>query len=77
MAELMPALLIGHGNPMNAHAGEPLHAAVAAIGATLPMPKATFSVGPLVHRRRGRHCEHSAEDDPRFRGLSARAIASV
>ena len=28
MAERMPALFIGHGNPMNAPAGEPLYAAV-------------------------------------------------
>ena len=28
MAERMPALFIGHGNPMNALAGEPLYAAV-------------------------------------------------
>ena len=37
----------------------------------------TFGVGPLVHRRRSRHREHRAEDDPRLRRLSARTVSGA
>src|ERR1700674_700515 len=78
MAERMPALFIGHGNPMNALLVNPYTQRWASIGATLPKAEGnTFGVGPLVHRRRSRHREHRAEDDPRFRRLSSRAISGA
>src|SRR5580658_10863260 len=59
-------------------AGEPLYAAVG-IDRRDPAEAEgnTFGVGPLVHRRRSRYREHRAEDDPRFRRLSARAISGA
>ncbi len=44
MAERMPALFIGHGNPMNALLVNPYTQRWAAIGAALPKPKAILSV---------------------------------
>ena len=44
MAERMPALFIGHGNPMNALLVNSYTQRWAAIGATLPKPKAILSV---------------------------------
>jgi 4,5-DOPA dioxygenase extradiol len=44
MPERMPALFIGHGNPMNALLVNPYTQRWAAIGATLPKPKAILSV---------------------------------
>ena len=44
MAERMPALFIGHGNPMNALLVNFYTQRWAAIGATLPKPKAILSV---------------------------------
>jgi len=44
MAERMPALFIGHGNPMNALLVNSYTLRWAAIGATLPKPKAILSV---------------------------------
>jgi len=44
MAERMPALFIGHGNPMNALQVNPYTQRWASIGATLPKPKAILSV---------------------------------
>jgi hypothetical protein len=44
MAERMPALFIGHGNPMNALLVNPYTQRWAAIGATLRKPKAILSV---------------------------------
>jgi len=44
MAERMPALFIGHGYPMNALLVNPYRQRWAAIGATLPKPKAILSV---------------------------------
>jgi len=40
MAERMPGLFIGHGNPMNALLVNPYTQRWAAIGATRPQPKA-------------------------------------
>ena len=78
MAERMPALFIGHGYPMNALLVNPYTQRWATIGATLAEAEGnTFGVGPLVHRRRSCHRGHRAEDDPRFRRLSARAKAVV
>ena len=44
MAGRMPALFIGHGNPMNALLVNPYTQRWAAIGTTLPRPKAILSV---------------------------------
>jgi 4,5-DOPA dioxygenase extradiol len=44
MAERMPAVFIGHGNPMNALLVNAYTQRWAAIGATLPKPKAILSV---------------------------------
>jgi 4,5-DOPA dioxygenase extradiol len=44
MAERMPALFIGHGNPMNALLVNPYTQRWAGIGAALPRPKAILSV---------------------------------
>ena len=44
MAERMPALFIGHGNPMNALLVNPYTQRWAAIGMTLPKPKGILSV---------------------------------
>ncbi len=44
MAERMPALFIGHGNPMNALLVNPYTQRWAAIGAALPKPRAILSV---------------------------------
>ena len=44
MAERMPALFIGHGNPMNALLVNPYTQRWAAIGGTLPKPKAILSL---------------------------------
>jgi 4,5-DOPA dioxygenase extradiol len=44
MGGRMPALFIGHGNPMNALLANPYTQRWAAIGATLPRPKAILSV---------------------------------
>jgi hypothetical protein len=44
MAERMPALFIGHGNPMNALLVNPYTQRWASIGATLPKPKGILSV---------------------------------
>src|ERR1700752_908630 len=46
MAERMPALFIGHGNPMNALLVNPYTQRWASIGATLPKPKANFRCRP-------------------------------
>src|SRR5208282_2956717 len=43
MAKRMPALFIGHGNPMNALLVNPYTQRWASIGATLPKPKAILS----------------------------------
>jgi hypothetical protein len=43
MAERMPALFIGHGNPMNALLVNPYTQRWAVIGAALPKPKAILS----------------------------------
>ena len=78
MAERIPALLIGHGNPMNALLVNSYTQRWAAIGTTLPRPKAILSVsahwyieGAAVTR------EHGAEDHPRLRRLSARTVSSA
>ena len=78
MAERMPALFIGHGNPMNALLVNPYTQRWASIGATLPKPKAILSVSAhwYIEDASG-HREHRAEDDPRFRRLSARAISGA
>src|SRR5215831_16652608 len=44
MSERMPALFIGHGNPMNAPLVNPYSQRWAAIGAALPKPRAILSV---------------------------------
>jgi Catalytic LigB subunit of aromatic ring-opening dioxygenase len=44
MSERMPALFIGHGNPMNALLVNPYTQRWAAIGAALPKPRAILSV---------------------------------
>src|ERR1700747_3621294 len=44
MGGRMPALFIGHGNPMNALLANPYTQRWAAIGAALPRPKAILSV---------------------------------
>jgi 4,5-DOPA dioxygenase extradiol len=44
MADRMPALFIGHGNPMNALLVNPYTQRWAAIGAALPKPRAILSV---------------------------------
>jgi len=44
MAERMPALFLGHGNPMNALLVNPYTQRWAAMGASLPRPKAILSV---------------------------------
>src|SRR6266852_1603113 len=44
MTERSPALFIGHGNPMNALLVNPYTKQWAALGATLPRPKAILSV---------------------------------
>ena len=58
MAERMPVLFIGHGNPMNALLVNSYTQRWAAIGAEAEGD--TFGVGTLVHRRRSRHREHRA-----------------
>ena len=40
----MPAILFGHGNPMNALASNPWTEGWAAIGASLPRPSAVLSI---------------------------------
>ncbi len=47
MAEQMPALFIGHGNPMNALLRNLYTQRWAAIGATLPRPKAILRSLPI------------------------------
>jgi 4,5-DOPA dioxygenase extradiol len=44
MGERMPALFIGHGNPMNALLANPYTQRWVGIGATFPRPKAILSV---------------------------------
>ena len=44
MAERMPALFLGHGNPMNALLVNPFTERWAAIGASLPRPKGILSI---------------------------------
>lgn len=44
MAERMPALFVGHGNPMNALLVNPYTQQWAVIGRTLPRPKAILSI---------------------------------
>jgi len=44
MAQRMPALFIGHGNPMNALLVNPYTQRWAAFGAALPKPKSILSV---------------------------------
>jgi 4,5-DOPA dioxygenase extradiol len=46
MAERMPALFIGHGNPMNSLLVNPYTQRWASIGATLPKPKAILRCRP-------------------------------
>jgi 4,5-DOPA dioxygenase extradiol len=49
MSRRMPALFIGHGDPMNALLANPYTQRWAAIGATLPRPKAILSVSTHWH----------------------------
>ena len=44
MAELMPALFLGHGNPMNAVLDNEYAAAWSALGKQLPRPRAVLSI---------------------------------
>jgi 4,5-DOPA dioxygenase extradiol len=44
MGALMPALFLGHGNPMNALQDNPWTRAWTALGATLPRPRAVLAV---------------------------------
>src|SRR5580658_2699138 len=44
MGALMPALFLGHGNPMNALQVNPWTRAWTALGATLPRPRAVLAV---------------------------------
>ena len=44
MANLMPAIFLGHGNPMNALAHNSYTEAWAALGAKLPRPKAVLCI---------------------------------
>ena len=66
MSDRMPALFIGHGNPMNALLVNPYTQRWAAIGTNVPKPKAILSVSAHWYRRRSRHREHLAEDDQPF-----------
>src|SRR4051812_3919041 len=44
MSMRMPALFLGHGNPMNALLENPFSAGWAAIGARMPRPKAILAI---------------------------------
>src|SRR5471032_1256167 len=44
MSSSMPAIFFGHGNPMNAISHNPYTEAWAAIGASLPRPRAVLSI---------------------------------
>lgn len=44
MRERMPAIFLGHGNPMNALAKNPYTAAWAYLGASIPRPRAILSI---------------------------------
>jgi 4,5-DOPA dioxygenase extradiol len=44
MTELMPAIFVGHGNPMNAIAQNTYTAGWAAIGRSIPRPRAVLSI---------------------------------
>ena len=75
MPDRMPAIFLGHGNPLNAIQREPLHTRLArhrsrAAQAT----RRSRGLGTLVRAGDGDHRRRGAEDDPRLRRLSARAL---
>lgn len=50
MSKPMPALFVGHGSPMNALSNNPWTEAWAALGASLPRPRAVLSVSAHWYR---------------------------
>ena len=78
MPHRMPAVFFGHGNPMKALLRNPYTERWAAIGASLPPPKAVpLRVGALVHLGRRRDGEHRSENNPRLRRVPAGTVSGA
>lgn len=65
MAQRMPAVFFGHGNPMNALLRNPYTERWTAIGARLPQPKAIFCVSAHWYiEDAAPDSEHRSKDNP-------------
>ena len=75
MPELMPAIFFGHGNPMNAVLTNGYTEAWRRIGgANAQAQSHPLDLRSLVCAGNRRHDQHLAEDNSRFRRLSARIV---
>ena len=75
----MPALFVGHGNPMNAIEDNAYSRVWRAMGETLPTPRAILCVSAhwMTRGSDARAYRRAAEDDPRFRRLPARTLRAA
>ena len=78
MAEHLPAIFFGHGNPMNAVQSNAYTEAWREIGTRTPKPRAILAISAHWYRiRNARNREHGAANDSRLRRFSARALRSA
>ena len=65
MAQLLPAIFFGHGNPMNAVRSNTYTEGWRRIGIEIPGPQAIpVGIRALVCARNRRHHQHGSQDDP-------------
>ena len=74
MSYFMPAIFFGHGNPMNALYRNQYTEAWAAIGASLPRPKAILCISAHWYIQDAAVTVSRPKNDSRLRGLSPRAL---
>ncbi len=78
MAEIMPAIFFGHGNPMNAVLNNSYTEGWRRIGRTDTQTKGhSVDLRSLVCAGNSRHHQRRAKNHSRFRRLSARALSSA
>jgi aromatic ring-opening dioxygenase catalytic subunit (LigB family) len=74
MANLLPAIFFGHGNPMNAVMKNAYTDAWRRIGEDTERPRASLSISAHWFVPGPRYDQHCAEDHPRLRRISARVV---
>jgi len=78
MAEILPAIFFGHGNPMNVVLDNGYTKAWSRIGQTIPQAESdSVHLRPLVCFRNGCNHRHGAENNPRLRRVSARIVSGA